>query len=593
MTGPLLRTGTLTAFHPLGAVGNPVYLAAAQLRAALSRRLGTDLADSFAIPQRNEDGDTIDWYAPRPGAVVPWSAAGADERAEAQRKLVRNRERIEALGQTLAAETDSERQVFGRLLAQVTSFPDEDHIYLVDGLPVVTFWGFVTDQSSAGFDPLMNLSLLAAPPPQAPPRRRRWWLWLLLPLLLLLLLLSLLMLRVCQPTTMTLVPPFVPGQDGYPAPDQTGLTPDEQPPSVRGAEDSDEDAASPRERDPIELDRHRIERHTRLDATDGSHQVTRVTGDEGQDAVLHDPKAIDGEVHVDGAVPAADSGIIDTPDDDQIGAQSVDSAEEPASVDDAEATLVETPDGPPIDGASPETEDDAAAVDAETVSEDTATETPVEAPDEQTTETPVATPDEQATEAPVEATEDGAAAADDGSEAPSASEPPDEATSTGEQRQEKPAPDDRSAPDARGPEETSERADPTGPDPQSAASVPTGRAAKASRSPEQLLRSGWRTATTLQDANGMPIQMEYELKDGAGKIRVKRHDGSVCENGAAALVRDGKLVIDSEGDIVCGDGTSFGDPTIECAPDKKGQVGCEGRYQDGRTFSIETQQDER
>ena len=52
MTGALLRTGTLTAFEPLGALGNPVYLAASQIRAAIGRRLGTDAADVLAWTTR-------------------------------------------------------------------------------------------------------------------------------------------------------------------------------------------------------------------------------------------------------------------------------------------------------------------------------------------------------------------------------------------------------------------------------------------------------------------------------------------------------------------------------------------------------------
>lgn len=170
MTGPLLRSGSLIAYHPLGAVGHPVYLAAAQLRAAIARRLGAEAADTFAIPQRSEDGDTIDWYAPKPGRVVPWTVAGADERALAQAQLLQTRERIEDLGRTMQGEADPERQVFGRLLAHVTNFPDEEHIYLVEGRPVVTFWGFVRDRAAVGLDPLVNLDRLAAPP--TPPKRR-------------------------------------------------------------------------------------------------------------------------------------------------------------------------------------------------------------------------------------------------------------------------------------------------------------------------------------------------------------------------------------------------------------------------------------
>ncbi len=67
MAGALLRSGSLTEFHPLGAVGKPVYSAASQLRAAVRRLYGAEAADLFAIPKRHDQGDVIDWYAPEPG----------------------------------------------------------------------------------------------------------------------------------------------------------------------------------------------------------------------------------------------------------------------------------------------------------------------------------------------------------------------------------------------------------------------------------------------------------------------------------------------------------------------------------------------
>jgi hypothetical protein len=75
MAGALLRSGSLTEFCPLGAVGKPVYSAASQLLAAIRRRAGAETAAVFAIPKQNEQGDIIDWYAPAAGDVVPWSAA--------------------------------------------------------------------------------------------------------------------------------------------------------------------------------------------------------------------------------------------------------------------------------------------------------------------------------------------------------------------------------------------------------------------------------------------------------------------------------------------------------------------------------------
>ncbi|MFO1127654.1 MAG: SrfA family protein [Rhodospirillales bacterium] len=218
MAGALLRSGSLTEFHPLGAVGKPVYSAASQLRAAVRRLYGSETADLFAIPKRHDQGDVIDWYAPEPGPVVPWSAATEDERTEAVALIHAARDRLAAQSQALQGDAEtSERKVFGRLLAQATRIPGEDHIYLVNGRPVMTFWGFHPLNAAPGFDIIGGLLPAAAAPAPVPPTEvapalteeaprveaipparpwyRRWWLWL--PLLLLLLLLLLVGLKSC------------------------------------------------------------------------------------------------------------------------------------------------------------------------------------------------------------------------------------------------------------------------------------------------------------------------------------------------------------------------------------------------------------
>jgi hypothetical protein len=249
MAGALLRSGSLSEFHPLGAVGKPVYSAASQLRAAVRRLYGSEAADLFAIPKRHDQGDVIDWYAPEPGPVVPWSAATAEERAEAVAVLRSARDRLAVQSQALQTEEEtSERKVFGKLLAQATRIPGEDHIYLVNGRPVMTFWGFHPLDAAHGFDIIGGLVPAAAtpsvaevgttvdpppigevPPMDAPPQRRRWWLWLL-PLLLLLLLL-LIGLKSCGvPVPYTGWLPTLP-LHGEPPPATT--TPVEVPPELK------------------------------------------------------------------------------------------------------------------------------------------------------------------------------------------------------------------------------------------------------------------------------------------------------------------------------------------------------------------------
>jgi hypothetical protein len=109
--------------------------------------------------------------------------------------------------------------------------------------------------------------------------------------------------------------------------------------------------------------------------------------------------------------------------------------------------------------------------------------------------------------------------------------------------------------------------------------------------PKRLLSSSWRTSTTLLDPkDGSPIHLDYRLQDGAGKLRLTRKDGSVCESGASARVQDDRLLVDSATEILCADGTSFGRPQIDCTPLADGKARCVGRYADGSTFPIDMQQ---
>lgn len=206
MSGLLLRTGRLREYNALGSVGRPVYSAAPQLRALIKRTMGQESADMLAVPQVNEAGDTIDWYAPAGSTVVPWDAATEEERAPARQAIQQARQDFqrrstEMLGQANGANKDME--VFARLLPFATQIPDESHIHLVDGRPVITFWGFTRLNAAPEADVVRDLALRPAmaapataepaaplPVPVAQTWLQRWW-WLL-PLLFLLLLLLLL-----------------------------------------------------------------------------------------------------------------------------------------------------------------------------------------------------------------------------------------------------------------------------------------------------------------------------------------------------------------------------------------------------------------
>lgn len=208
MAGALLRSGRVKDFSPLGAVGTPVYTAAAQLRAAMRRQLDPAAADLFAVPKQDEHGDGIDWYAPDEGAVIPWTSMTPDERMGAIVALFQTREQVAARSAALEQAEDSEQQIFGKLLAVAMRIPGEKHIYLVNGQPVITFWGFTERDALPGYDVIAALYASAVAAPQSGPtavdaevpplstvtplpevtqrrsRRFSWW-WWLLPFLLL------------------------------------------------------------------------------------------------------------------------------------------------------------------------------------------------------------------------------------------------------------------------------------------------------------------------------------------------------------------------------------------------------------------------
>jgi hypothetical protein len=154
MQGALLCSGQRGAFTALGETGQAVYRSAAQIREAI-RRKHPSMARHLAIPQSNQAGDRIDWYSSFAGDVVAWRAASEEERAIAREQLeslvayLGELSRVQLAPHDGAsaltgrdAASEENRAVFGKLLSRVVRFPDESYVYLVDGIPVIAFWGF-------------------------------------------------------------------------------------------------------------------------------------------------------------------------------------------------------------------------------------------------------------------------------------------------------------------------------------------------------------------------------------------------------------------------------------------------------------------
>lgn len=149
-----LRSGSLADILALGENGQPVYAAALQIREALRLKKQQHIADCLAIPQLNEQGDRIDWYSPIDGKVTSWIAASTTERKAAIKQLSACLASVNDLCQRAQQSDKAAQRLFGVLLAKAMQFPDQNHVYLVAGKPVLTFWGFVSQDKKTRTDPL-------------------------------------------------------------------------------------------------------------------------------------------------------------------------------------------------------------------------------------------------------------------------------------------------------------------------------------------------------------------------------------------------------------------------------------------------------
>lgn len=154
MAKTLLRSGNLDDFQAVGGGGQAVFESALQIREALRLRKQQSIVDCLAIPQVNDEGDRVDWYAPVEGSVSSWKAADEDARYRALRLLESTLSSVESLSKKSLQSPKTAQQLFGSLLSKAFQFPGENFLFLVDGKPVITFWGFVQLNENARDDVL-------------------------------------------------------------------------------------------------------------------------------------------------------------------------------------------------------------------------------------------------------------------------------------------------------------------------------------------------------------------------------------------------------------------------------------------------------
>ena len=438
-TGSLLRSDSLKNYTPLGEEGNPVYKWATQIRVAIRRNIGAENINVFAIPQVNEDGDILDWYAPESGSVVPWSSATRDEQISAKEQLAEIQQKLLETENKLVKSEDKEQTVFKRLLKHVIQFPDDQHVYLVNGKPVLTFWGFINTDSAPSTNPLTLLRIPELAQPlevtsipvhdtvvEALPVKRRslWWWLLLLPLLLLLFFL----LRSCNAL----------------------------PPSLNLGDISTPD-------EPLDIPSTPVI-DPAIDISTRSHQNTGI---------------IDSNLSTD---------AIETPED----------------------TLPElTPEKIPEQALEPD-------------------KNPLEKPPEIT---PVAE-EENIEKSPL------LPETDANPETPS----------------------------------------------QKPLEIPKNSVENKSL---DFLDGSWQANSGLMDAQGRPVNLEYDFKDGKGNVRIRKNDGTICTGKVEASMKGSELGFSDTGKIKCPNGKSFQPAKVQCKVNSANKTVCEGSYKNGAKFNMD------
>lgn len=162
MATRLLNSGDLKNYQAIGEDGVLVWQRADAFRASIenSSILGDHYARCLATPRFSSDGTHVDWFVPFQSnradgdyEVVSWNAASPDEKANALKKFEELEEKFLNFGYNLEARSlSSNDKLFAHFLTgnnkanvvlPAIHYPDQSCVYIVNGEPVITFWGFL------------------------------------------------------------------------------------------------------------------------------------------------------------------------------------------------------------------------------------------------------------------------------------------------------------------------------------------------------------------------------------------------------------------------------------------------------------------
>jgi len=189
-----LVSGFLSDHEALGVGGDPIYRAAEQIRTLLQKELGEPVAQIFAVPVRNDKTNELDWYSPIEGSAIQLQHLSPEDQAKIKEIIAVRFASIDQFGVRLKNEIGTEAaRTYASLLDSAKSYPNDEQIFVINGQPVITFWGFKNNPLSRASGLKANIPSPITPAPLEPSlsesSKRSWWQrfgwWLVLAALLL------------------------------------------------------------------------------------------------------------------------------------------------------------------------------------------------------------------------------------------------------------------------------------------------------------------------------------------------------------------------------------------------------------------------
>lgn len=154
-----IKRGSYNALRFQGILVSESY---AQIDAMARKSLSDEHALLFAEPVHERSGDYTDWYSPRHGKPVRLTDLPEEEQALQKRRIASLAADLKRHADALMAEESQAKKIRGNILSLALLCPSLEHVYIIDGHPVLTAWGF--GPSGAGAEPEDLVRLAAALP---------------------------------------------------------------------------------------------------------------------------------------------------------------------------------------------------------------------------------------------------------------------------------------------------------------------------------------------------------------------------------------------------------------------------------------------